>query len=184
MGIDVSPEEQAIATRVITTMLRPGAQPPQLRREFERITECHAHLMHLGFRLVQKQKNYGGPSLPGGRPVGAHLLWRCGRILVRIKPRGNKPASEHRAGLAHMSVCLLSGAMAGGRPDTSLHAEIAKFDDSGRLVANGTRNPHAKDPWQARAWEDDRADARHFLFADLVCDDRDVDGLRPWVVDA
>ena len=57
MATSVRPEDQAIATRVVQTMLRPGAKPPQLGQHFADVVSCHEQLLNMGFRLIEKREN-------------------------------------------------------------------------------------------------------------------------------
>ncbi len=181
MATSIRPEDQAIATRVVHTMLRPRAKPPQLRQDLADIVSCHLHLFRIGFQLIEKREFYGGPRLESGRPMSPILLWRQERVLVRIKPRGEKAESAYRQGLAHMSVCLLSGELgADGRMQTGWSAEVGKFSFLGQLVEktpaaaiNAAEDHLAKSAGET--WSDDT----HFQFPDLVCDDSKVDTLRP-----
>jgi hypothetical protein len=162
-------------------MLRPGARPPQLRPVFGDLLACHRHLQTLGFRLVEKRTFHGGPRLEDGRPMSPILVWRNERVIVRIKPRGEPATGRFRAGLAHMSVCLVDGAVgAGGSLDTSWRAEVAKFAADGQLVARspqGAATVREAPPWLTRSAEETWSDDTHFQFPDLVCDDRDIDML-------
>lgn len=182
MTAAVRPSDLAIAQGVVCSMLLPRAQPPQLRREFGDILACHRHLDALGFRLVERRDGYGGPRLESGAPLGPILVWRNERVIVRIKTRGEPATAEHRPCLAHMSVCLVSGAMHGpGRVDTRWGAEVGKFTYAGRLVektpAAVTRSvPEHLAKSERETWADDT----HFVFPDLVCDDTGVDTLIPF----
>lgn len=181
MAVSVRPEDQAIGSRVVQTMLRPRAEPPQLRQEFGEIMGCHRHLFGIGFQLIEKRENYGGPSLESGKPMSPILLWRQERVLVRIKPRGEDAGAKFRQGLAHMSVCLVSGSLgADGRMDTGWGAEVGKFSFRGQLVAKtpgaaiGSAVDHLKKS-AGETWSDET----HFQFPDLVCDDSQIDTLKP-----
>lgn len=182
MVATIRPLDQLIARRVINTMLLLRAQPPQLRREFGDILSCHRHLVALGFRLVEKRENYGGPRLESGRPMSPILLWRNERVIVRIKPRGEPAAARHRQGLAHMSVCLVSGNRdSAGRMDTGWSAEVGKFSHLGHLLEKGPGAAIAAAPAPlAKSAGETWSDQTHFLFPDLVCDDAGVGGLIPF----
>lgn len=174
-------QDQAIASRVINSMLWPRAQPSQLRREFSSIGACHGHLLMLGFKLIEKREHYGGPRLESGPPVGPILLWLQARVLVRIKPRGEPATARFRQGLAHMSVCALSGDTdERGRLRTDYSAEIGKFSAAGTLVAKSPGPAMAASPdWLAKSAGETWSDDTHFIFPDLVCDDSAVDRLVP-----
>lgn len=177
----VGAQDQAVADRVLRTFLRPRAQPAQLQQRLRSITLCHAELRLLGFRLVEKREHYGGPRLPTGQPMSPILIWQQGCVLVRIKPRGEAAVKEHRAGLAHMSVSLVDGRRGpDGALDTSFEAEVGKFAANGRLVAKAPGPVMSAVPeWLQKPAGESWADATHFLFPDLTCDDSGIDRLVP-----
>ncbi|MEM9461316.1 MAG: hypothetical protein AAGF11_44540 [Myxococcota bacterium] len=173
--------DQRIAHEVLDTMLWPGAQPPMLRAEFDSANKCHAHLAFMGFRLIEKRDHYGGPRMEDGQPVSPILLWLKERVLVRLKPRGEPATGKFRQGLAHLSVCLISGQTKDdGSLDTGFKAEVGKFSPTGHLLSaspkSATKGKHA---WEKKGAAEEWSDNTHFLFANLVCDDRDVDRLIP-----
>lgn len=177
----VRTQDQALASRVVSTMLKPRAQPSQLRNEFTGIEACHAHLLTLGFRLVGKREHYGGPRMEDGSPVGPILLWLQQRVLVRIKPRGEPATARFRQGLAHMSICLLDGSTdANGKIRTDYAAEVGKFSAGGLLLAKSPGPAMSTGPeWMAKSAGEGWSDDTHFVFPDLVCEDANVDRLVP-----
>ena len=137
-SISIRPQDQNCANRVLRTFLWPNAQPPQIHARFARIQRIHAELQWMGFRLIEKRNNYGGPLLENGLPVAPILFWLKGRVLVRVKTRGEPASAKFRQGLAHMSVCLLEGNLhANGAMKTSYSEELGKFDPAGRLLEKG-----------------------------------------------
>ena len=178
---ELTPAERQIALSVTSTMIRAGAQPTQLKREFSDLWSCHRHLRKLGFTLVSRKDNFGGPSIAPGTPFSPLLIWRKGRVIVRIKPRGDKPEAQYRQGLAHMSVCLVSGAAGpDGQMSLEFSQELGKFTASGQLLSKGPGAAMSQaPPYLKKSASETWADDTHFLFPDLVCDDKDVDLLVP-----
>jgi hypothetical protein len=44
------------------------------------------------------------------------LFYQRGRLLIRIKPRGNRPGAKYREGQPHLSVCLMKDGVDTGSP--------------------------------------------------------------------
>ena len=106
------------------------------------------------------------------------LFYLRGRLLVRIKTRGEKPTSSFRAGLPHVSFVLLKGTWEtiDGRPvmKTDFDEELGKFDVTATLVPK--RPPHnPPQSWIEKAANEEWSDNTHFVFPDLVCEDSCVE---------
>ena len=173
--------DEAIAKKVLDTLLWPRAQPPQLKPEFQKLLACHVALTRLGFVLIAKrERDEYGRKLETGDTIDPILLWLQERVLVKIKPRGEPPNDDHKPGLAHMSVCLLNGRTSARRLDTSKAAEVGMFDPAGLLRPSRKHDALQRVPWELqKRTEETWADATHFLFPDLVCDDSGIDALEP-----
>jgi hypothetical protein len=66
-------------------------------------------------------------------PPGRQLFYKKGRLLVRIKTKGNPPEARYRANQPHLSVGLMRDTV-----DTSFQAEMVKFSPLGRARPKST----------------------------------------------
>jgi hypothetical protein len=177
-------EERALAVRVLCELLHRTARPHQLKSEYSSVHSLHFYLaLREGFRIV-KNEDYGGGALEQwpaewtkakadpNKPVraGRMLLWRRGRIVVRVKTHGesskpNATKPTFRAGSPHLSVCLVSGQIEAGLVKVDYKSEVGKFDPSGRLLPKALDNSARK--CEQETWSDNT----HFSFPDLWCSD-------------
>jgi hypothetical protein len=66
-------------------------------------------------------------------PPGRQLFYSRGRLLIRIKTRGNPPNASYRANQPHLSVSLMKDG-----EDTSFAAEMVKFSPEGKAQPKST----------------------------------------------
>jgi hypothetical protein len=66
-------------------------------------------------------------------PPGRMLFYRRGRLLVRIKTKGNPPDKKYRVDQPHLSVVLMKG-----EQDIEFDAEVVKFSPAGRAQPKST----------------------------------------------
>lgn len=178
-------EERALAVKVMLELLHRTAQPYQVKREYCSAGSLHFYLaLREGFKL-EKNEDHGGAPLelwPSGwtkkepsakDPVknGRMLIWRRGRVIVKVKTHGQSGNSNYRAGSPHLSVCLVRGDLIGNKVDIEYDAELGKFSPQGLLCPRTpARNASKAD---VETWADDT----HFTFPDLWCNDDGAEGL-------
>ena len=112
----VSDSDIALGGRVVSLLVNDAVRPLEVKRAFQSLGRLGAELRFLGFRLRGKEQ-YG----PEG---GYHLFYLKGNVLVRVKTRGGQSAGSSpfwvkRTGAPHVTVSILDGRSAGGRPDMS-----------------------------------------------------------------
>ena len=83
------------------------------------LAELDALFISFGLKLLPKEtKDYN--------PPGRMLFYQRGRLLVRIKTKGNLPNAAHRANQPHLSVGLMKD-----NQDLGFDAELIKFTPTG-----------------------------------------------------
>jgi hypothetical protein len=90
-----------------------------------KLAELHKLLTDFGLQKTDDQ---------GYNPPGRQLFYKKGRLLVRIKTKGNPPSARYRANQPHLSVGLMRDSV-----DTSFDAEMVKFSPIGRARPKSTR---------------------------------------------
>jgi hypothetical protein len=90
------------------------------------LAELDALLSSFGLKyLSDKAKDYN--------PPGRMLYYQRGRLLVRIKTKGNPPKAKYRENQPHLSVGLMKDDQ-----DTGFQAEVVKFSPTGRARPKST----------------------------------------------
>jgi hypothetical protein len=90
------------------------------------LAELHALLTSFGLEFLKdKIKDYNAP--------GQMLYYQRGRLLVRVKTKGNPPNVKYRANQPHLSVGLMKD-----DKDTEFEAEVVKFSPAGRAQPKST----------------------------------------------
>jgi hypothetical protein len=193
------PSDVQLGNRLVQKLIRPGAQPAQVKVEFAALMPLHGALCSEGLRLVDREPY--GPGLDGERN-GWMLFYLKGHVLVRIKTNGERSGSRFRQGLPHMSISLLGNKLdkkpgKTGAIDLSFGNEVAKMDcrglihakvppkipafsatltPAGRIVADSAAAAAAL---QAKIAGETWADETHFVFPDLAFDETGLDRLFP-----
>ena len=126
------------------------------------LTDLDSLLTSFGFKRI-KEEPYNEP--------GRQIFYRYGRVMIRIKTKGNEPGEKYRVDQPHLSVSLMENDV-----DTGFKAEMVKFSPTARarpksvfkktpfLPVTGTKTPTADN---RRYSGDDKEWARmtHFNFA-------------------
>jgi hypothetical protein len=90
------------------------------------LAELDTLLSNFGLELLtNKSKDYN--------PPGRMLFYRRGRLLVRVKTKGNPPNAKYRANQPHLSVGLMKDDQ-----DLDFEAEVVKFSAAGRAKPKST----------------------------------------------
>jgi hypothetical protein len=90
------------------------------------LAELDALLTSFGLELLKsKTKDYNAP--------GRMLFYQRGRLLVRIKTKGNLPNATYRANQPHLSVGLMRDDQ-----DLAFESEVVKFSPAGRARPKST----------------------------------------------
>ena len=90
-----------------------------------RLADLHKLLTDFGLRKTGDNE-YNAP--------GRQLFYKKGRLLVRIKTKGNPLNARYRANQPHLSVGLMRDSV-----DTSFQAEMVKFSPIGRARPKSTQ---------------------------------------------
>lgn len=122
--------DDASATVLGSKVIRGVIDPITKTVAFSSLALLDRMLRRLGFVLAQRE--------PYGPAGGRQLFYQSGRVVVRIKTKGD--AKGFRAGQPHLSVGLTDGK---GR---SWSNERAKFSSRGRVAAKALVEPERFQP--------------------------------------